>query len=74
MCCPNRRATQIEVVRNVLQNSPAHLQRVHGALRSVEHFALRLHQNRVRSATVPPRAQRFDRIRRIVAVKEVVLF
>jgi hypothetical protein len=65
---------EIEVVGNVLQDSAAHVQNVHFSLRSVEHFAFGPNQNRVRSTTRPPRAESFDRIRRIVAVKEVVLF
>jgi hypothetical protein len=63
----------IEVVRNVLQYSAAHVQDVHFSLRSVEHFAFGSNQNRVRSTTLPPRAESFYRIRRIVAIKEKVL-
>src|SRR5277367_6590589 len=63
----------IEVVRNVLQNSAAHVQNVHFSLRSVEHFAFGSNQNRIRSTTLPPRAENFYRIRRIVAVKEIIL-
>jgi hypothetical protein len=63
----------IKVVRNVLQYGAAHVQNVHCSLRSVEHFALGSNQNCVGSATLPPRAESFYRIRRIVAVKEKVL-
>ena len=63
----------IEVVRNVLQYSAAYVQNVHFSLCSVEHFAFGSNQNRVRSTTLPPGAESFYCIRRIVAVKKKVL-